>query len=149
MVDFPTAREKMCEHFETYWQANAAGVLTYVPEILYPRTVQREPMNKSRHWGRLSISEVGANQAGFCSDELGRKRYESYGLVFVQLFAPANEIDAGEKQDILAKIGRSAFRGVSIPGRIWFRRARINDLPDENAMLRLNVVAEYEYTETE
>lgn len=145
MVDFVTARDQICEHFDTHWQANAAGIVGYIPEIRFPRIVYKDPVNPSVHWGRLSLQTVNSRQAAFGCN--GQKKYEEVGLVFVQLFGPISEVEAGEQQDKFAKIARAAFRGISLPGKVWFRRARINDLEAEDQMLRLNVVAEYEYNE--
>ena len=147
MVDFPTAREKMCEHFETHWQANAAGLIEYTPEIRFPRVVYKDAINPALHWGRMSLQTVMSNQAAFCGYENGKKKYEESGIVIIQLFAPKDRVEAAEEQDKFAQIARAAFRGRNAPGKVWFRRARINDIPDEKEMLRLNVVAEYEYNE--
>lgn len=156
MHTFVTAREEICARFDQHWQIHApliVGALDYLPEIRMPRIVYPKPINPAVHWGRLSIQSVMSSQSAFVSyapAEAGaakRKKYEESGLVFVQLFGPKNEIEAAEQQDYLAQIARSAFRGESLPGKVWFRNARINDLEDEDEMLRLNVVAEYEYNE--
>ena len=146
MVDFVTARDQICERFNMHWQTNAAGIVGYIPEIRFPRIVYKTPIDPSVHWGRLSLQTVNSEQVAFGCN--GKKRYNEIGLVFVQLFGPISEIEAGEQQDKFAQIARAAFRGANVPGAVWFRNARINDLDPEDQMLRLNVVAEYEYNET-
>jgi len=146
MVNFVDARSEICAGFDAFWQANAGGIVGYIPEIRFPRIVYKDPVNPSVHWGRLSLQTVMATQAAFCAYGSGKK-YQEDGLVFLQLFAPKSEVEAAEQQDRFAQIARSAFRGKSLPGKVWFRNARINDLDGEDEMLRLNVVAEYEYNE--
>lgn len=153
MPTFVRAREEICKRFDEYWTANAADIVGYLPEIRMPRIVYKDPINPAVHWGRLSIQSVLASQAAFAAydptedDGPKRKKYEESGLVFVQLFGPRQDVEAAEQQDQFAQIARAAFRGISLPGKIWFRNARINDLDDEDEMLRLNVVVEYEYNE--
>lgn len=146
MVDFVDARSEICAGFDAFWQTNASGIVGYVPQIRFPRIVYVDPIDPSVHWGQMSIQSVAASQRAFCAYGSGKK-YQEDGLVFVQLFAPRSEVEAAEEQDRFAQIARAAFRGKSLPGKIWFRNARINDLDPEDEMLRLNVVAEYEYNE--
>lgn len=147
MVNYIEAADEICQRFDDYWQANAGSVTGYVPAIMMPRIVYSTPINPAVHWGRLSIQSVMASQAAFCGYGNGAKKYQESGLVFVQLFGPRNKIEAAEQQDRLAQVARSSFRGISLPGKVWFRQARINSVPDENEMLRLNVVADYYYNE--
>lgn len=156
MLSFVEARNAICQHFDAHMmfqEPSIVGVLGYMPEIRMPRIVYKAPIDPSVHWGRLSIQSVMSSQAAFVgyvpeSDGAAkRKKYEESGLVFVQLFGPKQDVEAAERQDQLAQIIRAAFRSASIPGKVWFRNARINDLDDEDEMLRLNVVAEYEYNE--
>jgi len=146
MVDFVSARSALCAHVDEAWQAGAVGIVGYIPELRFPRIVYKEPVNPSVHWGQVSIQSVMSSQTAFGSGNKQR-RYTEDGLIFIQLFAPKSEIEGAEQQDQLAHIMRAAFRGRSVPGKIWFRNARINDLDPEDEMLRLNVVAEYEYNE--
>ena len=147
MVDYIEATNEICRRFDNYWQANAADIVGYTPAIRMPRIVYPTPENPAVHWGRLSIQSVMASQAAFCGYGNGAKKYQESGLVFIQLFGPRNEVEAAEQQDRLAQIARAAFRGISLPGKVWFRNARINNVPDEGEMLRLNVVADYYYNE--
>lgn len=147
MVDFVTARTTICDAFAAHWQLNASGIVGYTPEVRMPRVANNNPIDPSVHWGRFSLQTVTSNLAAHGSIKGGKKKYEESGLVFLQLFGPVSRITAAEEQDQFAQIARDAFRGVSLPGKVWFRNARINDLPDEDSMLRLNVVAEYEYNE--
>ena len=147
MVDYVEATNEICKRFDEYWQANAAGIVGYVPEVRFPRIVYPTPINPAVHWARLSIQSVMAQQSAFCGYGNGAKKYEESGLVFVQLFGPRNEVEAAEQQDKFAQIARAAFRGISLPGKVWFRNARINNVGDEDQMIRLNVVADYYYNE--
>ncbi len=147
MPEYTEAINEICKRFDDYWQTHAPSIVGYTPEIRMPRVVHSMPINPAVHWGRLSIQSVMASQAAFCGYGNGAKKYQESGLVFIQLFGPRNEVEAAEQQDRLAQIARAAFRGISLPGKVWFRNARINNVPDESEMLRLNVVADYYYNE--
>lgn len=151
MLDFFEARNQICELALTNWTANAPGIVgTYTPELYMPRIPRRSPPDQAKHWAQLSINTVMSNQAafvGYTREDRKAKKYEESGLVFIQLFGPRSAVDGAEIQDRLAQMARAGFRGKSTAGKVWFRNARINDIPPENEMLRLNVVAEYEYYE--
>lgn len=152
MPDFVTARDSIVAHIDTLWRSQSQAIAGYVPTLLLPRVLNRTPVDRTKHWARLSVQSIMSRQRAFGPDanNTNKRLYEESGLVFVQLFSPASDLTAGEIQDKLADMTRSFFRPPygTTTDCVRFFRARINDLEDEDKMLRLNVVAEYDYNET-
>jgi len=148
-VGYSEARNQMFALFKAAWDAGSAAIVGYVPEVRWQDNELADKPQSGKHWCRASTQSVIERQATLsdCVGEPGKKRYESAGLVFVQLFAPKSVANASEKAQQLAVIARNAFRGKSTAGGIWFYNVRINNLAAENLFYRFNVVAEYEYDE--
>lgn len=145
------ARDQIFALFKTAWDANTAALTpgAYVPEVRWQgKEVGTKPPS-DKHWARISTQSVLETQATLsdCVEEPGKSRYESSGLVFVQVFSPKSQATAYEVGQQLAIVARNAFRGKKTSGQVWFRNVRINNLDPENLFYRFNVVAEYEYDE--
>lgn len=147
------AQDVMNGQFLTKWaDGETLALIGYVPEILWQNIEKPGYPNSSQYYVRVShqtVLEKQANLSG-CEGAAGQKRYRTHGLTFVQVFCPVSDAQHGEKGLKLATIARNAFRGAlshSDNSDVWFRNARINPLPRENDIHRLNVVAEHEYDE--
>lgn len=98
---------------------------------------------KATPWVRAKASHASGGQLTF--GEAGSRRFGREGTVMVQVFAPATGFGvttAGR----LAKIALDAFEGKSA-GEVWFRNARLRDLPAEGPWARVNVLADFAYDE--
>lgn len=143
---YTTARDELFTLFNAAWQS-ANAVVGYVPEIRWQGAEESTEPDFSKFWCRVSRQTVAEPQTTFAIGG-SPKRYTSYGLVFVQVFAPKNESLAYEKMQQLAQVAKNAFRGKTTESGLWFRNVRVNDnLPMEEMMYRLNVIAEYQYDE--
>lgn len=108
--------------------------------LKYPSEV---PVTK--YWGRLSLQTVSEDQDNLRNEI---RRYRSYGVVFLQLFAPINAPTAATNLDKIADGLRNLFRHCTAADNVQFSRARIVDNIDpEAAWLKANVVAEFEYNQ--
>jgi hypothetical protein len=148
-LEYDQARDEMFALFNVAWQANAGEIVSPVPEVRWQgKEVPTKP-DRTKFWARVSIQSVIEQQATLsnCVIEPGKKKYESAGLVFVQLFGPKIVATAYDDLQKLAKVARNAFRGKTTVGNVWFRNVRINTLNPEELFYRLNVVAEYEFDE--
>lgn len=115
-------------------------------DVVYPGAERKDKESTSKYWARCSIQTVMESQANLRGNDL-KTRYNSQGLVFVQIFGP-KVTDGFEKALQLATLIKTAFRGKQTPNCVWFRNVRIQDnIPSENAWYRVNVVAEYTYDE--
>lgn len=148
-TNYIDARNEINSLFYEAWQLKAAAIAGYLPEIRWQGVQYRSLPDGSKIWGRVSIQTVFEEQTTLstCEGKPGQKRYTASGLVFVQLFCPKSDTESYAKGGKLAKIARDAFRGKSTPGKVWFRNARINEIPPEELYERYNVVTEFEYDE--
>lgn len=133
--------------FLTNWNANSAAIAGYIPEIKLPTTefnLGKPP--KDLHWGRISTQTVIEHQSTFRGGLDCVQRYQTQGLLFIQLFHPykPNSLDEGRE---LAMLARNTFRSTQTPSNVWFRNARINELRPDASMFRFNVIVDYQYDE--
>lgn len=147
MTTYEEAIDEIFEIFKVAWDANSAAIVGYVPEIRWQGVEEPNSPDYSKFWCRVSQQTVIEQQSGFRNGEC--KPYTTEGLVFIQIFCPKSDSESMTKGRKLAIVGRDAFRGNSTSGKVWFKNARVNELPAEIQWIRLNVVAEYEYDEIE
>lgn len=145
-TNYVQAVDQMFDLFNVAFGESAPFIVGYMPEIRWQGVPESTKPDASKYWCRVSQNTVIEEQSTL-SDDSGRKRYTSSGLVWVQLFAPVSDVEAMNKGRKLAEIARNAFRGKTTSGKVWFRNVRINELPNEESAVRFNVVAEYEYDE--
>lgn len=143
------ARNEINGLFLAAWNANAAAIVGYVPNVEWQGVQPRTTPDPSKYWARVSMQTVFEEQTTLstCEGKPGQKRYTASGLVFVQLFCPKSLGQAFELGGELAEVAKKAFRGKSTPGKVWFRNARINEIDPEDLYYRYNVVTEFEYDE--
>jgi|SRR5688572_14082970 len=148
-VRYDEARDEMFALFKAAWDANTTAIAGYVPEVRWQGKELTTKPDRSKYWARVSLQSVLEQQATLsnCVIEPGKKKYESAGLIFVQVFAPKAIATAYDTLQKLAIVARDAYRGKTTPGNVWFRNVRINTLEPEELFYRLNVVGEYEFDE--
>jgi hypothetical protein len=139
------AIDQMFALFNTAFNAGAPSIVGYWPLIRWPGIGESATPDASKFWCRVSQQTVHEEQSTLRADN--KRRYTADGLVFVQLFCPKSDIEAMEKGRLLAVLARDSFRGKTTSGKVWFRNARINELPPEESAYRFNIIAEYEYDE--
>lgn len=99
----------------------------------------------TKYWGRLSLQTVSEDQENLRNNV---RRYRSYGVAMLLLFAPINDSQAATKLDQISDGLRNLFRHCTAADNVQFSRARVVDNIDpEAAWLRANVVAEFEYNQ--
>lgn len=138
------AYETVTDHFFTYWQQYAPLVYSPAPEIRWKGV--EEPALPKEPFVRFTMQEVIEGQTTLRDGENGQ-RYTNEGLIFVQVFVPRDNDTPAELLRKLSQTAKRAFRGRALPGGIWFRRVRVNELEPENKWYRNNVIAEYRYDE--
>lgn len=149
MIEYDQIDDEINSLFYEKWKAETTSIVGYIPKVYWQGVEERETPDSSKFWARLSRQTVGEEQATLsnCEGLPGQKKYEAYGLVFIQIFCPKSETQAFNLGKLLAKVARNSFRGKRTPGGIWFRNVRINELEPEELYERFNVVTEYEYNE--
>jgi hypothetical protein len=127
-------------------KASLATLLGYEPIIVYQGVDKETTPDVNKLWLRASIQTVLEGQATLSGNDLTR-RYTTDGLLFVQIFIPKSQSQSYAFGLGVADLVLKAYRGKSTPNCIWFRNVRRQELPQETAWNRINVVAEYEYDE--
>lgn len=125
------------------------SLLGYKPESRWQGNEESNKPDSSKLWYRVSRQTVTNPQTGFGnSDSQSRAKYTNYGILFVQLFIPKTPIDSYSKGQTLAQmLVTESFRNKTTEGKIIFRNPRIQPLPPETDLNRINVVVDYEYDE--
>lgn len=146
---FTQARDEMFALVKTAWDAGTAAIVGYVPYVHWQGVEVQGKQDGSKYWARVSKQTVDSEQTSLSMNvgEEGKRRYNEYGIIFIQLFCPKSQGDAEAKGGELAEFARAIFRGVSTENCVWFKNARINEVPAEDLFHRFNVVAEFEYDE--
>lgn len=104
----------------------------------------KEPTDK--FFVRVSIQTANRGQANLTGNDL-KRRYNSGGLIFAQIYAPSDKMENYEIASRLASLIITAFDGKQTENCIWFRNTRIRELPKDLAWWRMDVLSEYDYDE--
>lgn len=157
---FDAARDEIQAAFTVAWDAGTPAVTgTTAPEIFYEGVARgtkgtnlvddSEPPHDAA-WTRIFIRHNLGEQATL-SDESGVRRFEKFGTITIQVFAPLAEGTGGSPPSfagLLAEVAKSAFEGKrTLPGNVWFRDVRINEVGVSGPWFQVNVLAEFRYDE--
>lgn len=143
--DYPSARNEIFKQYQGIIPSTASIIgEALIVNYQGVSTEEKKPVDK--FWSRISIQTVIEEQTALAGNDL-KRRYTSNGVVFVQLFIPVVRLPDYEKGTKLAHLIKTAFRGKQTENCIWFRNTRIQELPQENAWFRINVVSDYQYDE--
>lgn len=145
--DYAAARDEVFNQYISNVLDNTVSIIGEPLYTVYQGVESDGKIPSNKFWARISLQTVTEEQATFRGSDLQR-RYETNGLVFVQLFMAKEKPENYQLGLKLAVIIKNAFRGQQTDGCIWFRNVRIQEnLPAESSWFRLNVVAEYQYNE--
>lgn len=144
---YPQAIDAIFALFNAAWSAGAPAIVGTVPQIRWQGTEGTSKPPVDGFWCMVSAQTVFEEQStlktGLAPSE--NRRYTATGLLVVQLFCPMSDAEAMDKGRRLAVVARNAFRGKETNNGVWFRNARINEIPPEENAYRFNIVVEYEY----
>jgi len=146
---YPEAVDAIFTAFNVAWKANTTAICGYIPEIRWQNIESPDAPPTNKHWVRLTIETVDEAQSSLRGEDkdLGfGKRYESNGLVFVQLFFSKATLKSGDDRE-LAEVARKAFIQPVADGAVWFRNSMKNELTPEEDWFRTNVTARWTYDE--
>jgi hypothetical protein len=128
------ARDEMLGVFNTAWTGTGFPVVW--------SDVPGSPPSAETPWARVTLRHVDGAQRTL-SDAAGSRSYTATGTIWVQLFIP---IGQGLTQAYpLAKTVLDAYRSAN--GLVWYRNARLKELPDDGAFSRINCLIDFSYDE--
>lgn len=126
------------------FDVNALAILGYVPDVRYPGAPLGTKPDRSRLWARVSSQIVTDGQASL-TNALQQRMYEADGLLYIQLFCPRNVGASIDKGRLIAKALQTSLRKDGLNGEIWFRKAKILELPESEESYPITVSAEFTY----
>lgn len=137
------ARDEMFELFETGFTPASTTILGAACETRW----QGKPENviPDDYFVRVSTKGAGTELAAYKDRDLV---YDTFGHLFVQVFAPIAAEDSYRKGELLAIACRDIFLGVATPEGVWFKNARYVELEDDGKFYRWKVTVEFEFSES-
>lgn len=148
VATFLTARDEIQSIFKVTWDADTPAITGgAIPKIFFEGVGEKDFSPSAAPWARISIRHTLGEQATL-SDENGKRRFEKFGIVTVQIFVPLKSDDVLTLFEQLAQVGKKAFEGEeTTTSNIWFQNVRINEVGVDDPWFQVNVVAEFRYDE--
>lgn len=154
-MTYEEAIDAMFATFNTAWNAGAAAIVGYVPDVRYEGVPDEDDGDSKRHaptskyWARLTVRNALEQQATLGTPHgPGTHEYESVGTLSIQLFLPKKEADAMVIGRRLGMLARNAFRGVASGDEVWYNDATLRERAPEDRWYRIDVTATYRFMET-
>ena len=117
-----------------------AAVLAGVP-ITYT-DVPPPDLNGTVAWVRITVKFVDGGQRGFGD---GVRKFDNIGVLCIEVFAPRG--DGGARRDVLAQSAKTYLENVrSSP--VWYRNIRAVDVGADGGYDKINVYADFEFTDS-
>lgn len=130
--------------------ANENQTITpYIPEIRFQGVEQDTKPESDKYWLRVEINTLVSEQKTLssCVTAPGKRMYIEAGLIVLELYFPKVITGSWPIGQKWAEVLRGAFRGVKTANGVWFRNAVIKELDSQVEFLRINVIAEFNYSE--
>lgn len=145
---YNAAVDTMFGLFKSAWDTGAAVIVGEVPEVRWQNVPETTKPDPAKYFARVSQQPVTSRQSSLsnCVGEPQQRRYETAGVLFIQLFFPKTDDQAADRGRQLSVLARAAYRGKTVGG-IEFKNVRINELSPQESWFRANVIAEYEFDE--
>lgn len=135
--------------FNDYWKLNTVAIAGYIPEIRWNGNEKSTAPDSSKFWCYHSVLNVTEEQKTLSNAVAapGQKRYESEGIIIVQLYCPKSILNSKDKGRQLATVAKNSYRGKQTVTGIWLRNVRIVDVEPEELYYRFNVIGDYSFDE--
>lgn len=133
--------------FNVAWNANTTSIVGYIPPVAWPGIEQATTPDRSKFWVRVSQKTSNEAQSTLRNGDNGQ-RYTNKGICYVQIFCPVSETGSISNGRKLAEVARDAFRGKHSLNGVWFRNAKIVEMPTEADWFAFTAQVDYIYDET-
>lgn len=131
----------------TAWTANIAAIVGSSSSELRFESFEKGAV-PDRKFTAIVLQQIVTQDLASFSDEntlTSKRRYETKGLVFGQVFAPKSIKNAYKTGLKVGGLIRDAFRAWGSQGDVWFQNARVTKVTDDLESYRFNVIADYSY----
>jgi hypothetical protein len=132
------ARAIMQTAVNTPWQASTAAIVGYVPHIYWPDVPEAKQKDKDKYYARFSALADTERQVTLSRPA----KFQASGLLYVQVFGPANHKDVGVNLDLLAALVKGCFVGVTIGG-VWFSQTMVKTMPADALWANRRIQSRY------
>ena len=139
-----TARDAIYSLFQATWNAHAASIVGYSPEVRYQGIEHLDTPDPTKVWAHVGHSIVNTKQAGF-SAAIAR-RYTTDGVLTVDIYAPRSASTAVAMAQQLANKLKLAFSGSRSEG-VWYRNVTAAPAGNTDTYVVYRVMADFQYTE--
>jgi len=143
---FDAARDEILGAFRTRWEADAAAIVGFVPDVFYDGVPRTSAPSPDKPWADVTIRHTSGAQATLAQDT-GKRRFEKTGIVTVGVFAPLGQNRGLEDGEKLAMVAKKAFEGKATAGGVWFRNVRISEVGQDGPWFAFQILAEMRYDE--
>ena len=147
MTTYEQAINDMFGLFLTAWNAGSTATAGYIPEVRWPGVEVATSPDRSKYWARVSQKTSFEQQSTLRNGDNGQ-RYTTRGTLYVQVFCPISISGSLANGRKLAELARNAYRGKHSVNGVWFRNAKIMEMPTESDWYALTVQVDYLYDET-
>lgn len=143
---YGSAVDEILGLFKVKWNTDTAALNSGTPyPVEWPEVDQSAFPSVASPFARVRLRHLDAKQVTF--GEVGNRRFESMGLVTIQVFVPLSHKLGLSLVQNLAIIARNAYRGVGTASGIWFRNAKIIEVGPDRGWMQRNMVCEFQYDE--
>lgn len=124
-------------------------VVGYVPKIRFQGVEEDVKPASDKYWLRVEINTLVSEQKtlSVCVTAPGKRMYIEAGLIIIELYIPKVVNGGWPTGKKWAQVLRGAFRGVKTANGVWFRNAVIKEVDSEAEFFRINIIAEFNYSE--
>lgn len=136
------ALDEIFDTFLSYWNDGIGSILSYSPQIYWPKNELQTDPDTTKHWLRVSNNIFDQRQTTLQTP----KCYTTIGFIVIEFyFSKATLVSGDDKK--MAVLARDAFRNPS-SSNVWYRNSRIVEVDPEEIWYRNNVISDYTYYET-
>jgi hypothetical protein len=137
-------RDDCAAVFTTAHEASSEAIVGYEPAIKYAwlDRDKRGSEGSDKAFVRLTITHNGGQHGA-----IGRKLFDRYGIVWVQVYMPFTDGLAADKAIRLGAVYQAAYESANTP-EVTFKNIGVRDLGNsEGKWWRVDVVMDFEWNE--
>lgn len=147
MPTFDQARDEILGRFKAQWDADTPALNGgVVPLVFWEGVGTLVDKPHADPWAAVTVRH-GPSAQGALANHQGVRRWDRFGVVTVQIFAPLERGGGLALGESLSKVARRAFEGKETASHVWFRGATINEVGVDGPWFQFNAVADFVYDE--
>lgn len=138
-----TANDVMLARFKAAWDAGAASIVGYEPEVIWPQVSYSKLQDATKINARLNIAASNRQKMTLGPNGF----YKVVGSLFVYVNAPTADRTASNGAQKLAYLVQKAFEGLSEPDGLWYREVVVRNMPTDGSWFQYRAEVRFEVHE--